>query len=71
MQKSLHYQENKINFKLINKKNIYGKNISKNYKWTIRNKKSLEKVHEQGDLIFVKRDNDIWLIKQYQKLTVG
>ena len=63
--------ENKINFKLINKKNIYGKIFPKNYKWTIRNKKSLEKVHEQGDLIFVKRDNDIWLIKQYPKVNGG
>ena len=63
--------ENKINFKLINKKKIYGKIFPKNYKWTIRNKKSLEKVHEQGDLIFVKRDNDIWLIKQYPKVNGG
>ena len=63
--------ENQINFKLINKKNIYGKIFPKNYKWTIRNKKSLEKVHEQGDLIFVKRDNNIWLIKQYPKVNGG
>ena len=63
--------ENKINFKLINKKNIYGKIFPKNYKWTIRNKKSLEKVHEQGDLIFVKRANDIWSIKQYPKVNGG
>ena len=63
--------ENKINFKLINKKNIYGKIFPKNYKWTIRNKKSLEKVHEQGDLIFVKKANDIWSIKQYPKVNGG
>jgi len=63
--------ENKINFKLINKKNIDGKIFPKNYKWTIRNKKSLEKVHEQGDLIFVKRANDIWSIKQYPKVNGG
>ena len=63
--------ENQINFKLLNKKNIDGKIFPKNYKWTIRNKKSLEKVHKQGDLIFVKRTNDIWLIKQYPKVNGG
>ncbi len=63
--------ENQINFKLINKKNIEGKILPKNFKWTIRNKKTLEKVHKQGDIIFVKRENNFWLIKQYPKVNGG
>ena len=63
--------ENIINFNLINKKNIEGKIFPKNYKWTIRSKKTLEKVHKQGDIIFVKKTNNFWLIKQYPKVNGG
>ncbi len=62
---------NEIKFKTINKdKNIEGNILSRNINWTLR-KKNIEKVHKIGDIIFVKKDNNSWLIKQYPKVNGG
>ena len=34
-------------------------------------KKSIDKVHKIGDIIFVKKNNNSWLIKQYPKVNGG
>ena len=60
-----------IIFKTINKKkNFEGNILPKNISWTLR-KKSIDKVHKIGDIIFVKKNNNSWLIKQYPKVNGG
>ena len=64
---------NEIKFKIINtkKKNITGIITYKNFKWTIRNKKLIQNVHKIGDIVFVKKENNSWLLKQYPKVNGG
>ena len=58
-----------INFKTINKKNnIKGNMIFKNVKWSIPNKKSIQDIHNIGDIIFIKKKNNSWFLKQYPKV---
>ena len=65
--------DNEIRFKTINEKknNIEGVILSKNLKWTTRNKKTIKEIHKIGDIIFVKRTNDTWRLKQYPKVNGG
>ena len=64
--------DNYIDFKIINeKKNFQGKLILKNIKWTIPKKKLIKDVYEIGDIIFVKKNDNVWLIKQYPKVNGG
>ncbi len=64
--------ENNIDFKIINeKKSTVGSLLKKNIKWTIPKKKLIKDIHEIGDIIFVKKSNDKWLIKQYPKVNGG
>ena len=64
--------ESEIRFKIIDKKN---KNqeilLFKNIKWTLRQNKAIKDIHEIGDIIFVKKENNTWKIKQYQKVNGG
>jgi penicillin-binding protein 1A len=64
---------NRIEFDLItNEKNsLKGSLLFKDIKWTIPKKKSIKDVHKIGDIIFVKKDNDNWLLKQYPKVNGG
>ena len=66
-------EENKIKFKIIDKKlkKTEGTIIFKNFKWTIPNKKTLQDIHEIGDIIFVKKQNTLWQLKQYPKVNGG
>ena len=61
-----------IKFKVIDKKksNLNGSLLKKNIKWSIR-KKSILDVHKVGDIIFVKKENNFWLLKQYPKVNGG
>ena len=34
-------------------------------------KKSIKDIHKIGDIVFVKKENDIWLLKQYPKVNGG
>ena len=63
---------NEIKFKIIgNKKNNTIQEIFlKNIKWTL-SKKNIQEIHKVGDIIFVKKENNFWAIKQYPKVNGG
>ena len=63
---------NEINFRTIekNKKNLNGIISLKNIKWTLR-KKTITEVYKVGDILFVKKENNDWKIKQYPKVNGG
>ena len=65
--------KNKINFEIINKfkKNIVGILPYKTLKWSIPNKKSIEDIHKIGDIVFVKKEKNFWVLKQYPKVNGG
>ena len=64
---------NEIKFQLIlnNKEKKNGSLFFKKIKWSIPNKKSIKDVHEIGDIIFVKKKGNFWLLKQYPKVNGG
>ena len=37
-------------------------------KWTLNKKKSVDEVHETGDIFFVKKESNSWKLKQYPKV---
>ena len=43
----------------------------RNLKWTIPQKKSIKDVHKIGDIIFVKKEKNIWQLKQYPRVNGG
>ena len=65
--------DKELKFRTIEKKGkifegiIYPRNI----KWTLRQNKSLGDVFELGDILFVKKEKNIWKIKQYPKVNGG
>ena len=63
----------KIKFKTIGdiKKNEEGILYTKDIKWTLRKKKLVHETHSIGDIIFVKKENSNWKIKQYPKVNGG
>ena len=66
-------EENTIKFKIIDKKlkKTEGTITYKDFKWTIPNKRTLQDIHEIGDIIFVKKQNTSWQLKQYPKVNGG
>ena len=65
---------NEINFKTIednSKKNLNGIISLRNISWTLKGNKSLEETHKIGDIIFVKKEENVWKIKQYPKANGG
>jgi len=64
---------NEIKFQLIlnNKEKKNGSLLFKKIKWSMPNKKSIKDVHEIGDIIFVKKEGNFWLLKQYPKVNGG
>ena len=62
-----------IKFKIIDegKTNINEVLLLEDNKWTVRSKKKLKEVHKAGDIIFVKKENNKWKIKQYPKVNGG
>ena len=66
-------ENNEIKFKTIekNKRTFQDKLIYKHYKWSIPLKKSVKDIHKIGDIIFVKKKNNFWLLKQYPKVNGG
>ena len=62
-----------IEFIILNKKksNIKGIINAKNIKWTIPKNKKITDRYKVGDIIFVKKENDSWLLKQYPKVNGG
>ncbi len=66
-------ENNQITFKTIDKKkkNINGILKFSSIKWSIPKKKSIKDVHEIGDIIFIKKENNDWKLKQYPKVNGG
>ena len=61
-----------IKFKTINKKKKLEGNLNlKDIKWTLKQKKTIEDFYQVGDILFVKKINNIWKIKQYPKVNGG
>ena len=61
-----------IKFKTINKKKLLEGNLNlKDIKWTLKQKKTIEDIHQVGDILFVKKIKNIWEIKQYPKVNGG
>ena len=69
----IYLDESKIKFNLINekRKNLEGTLLINDIKWTLRSKKSIKDTYEIGDILFVKKENNIWKIKQYPKVNGG
>ena len=65
--------DNGIKFKLIekNKNNFSDIVFYDELKWTLRRNKSIKDVYEVGDVIFLKKENKNWNIKQYPKVNGG
>ena len=61
----------KLRFKSIeNKKKLEGDILLKDISWTLK-KKKIEEVYDIGDIIFVKKENNMWKVKQYPKVNGG
>jgi penicillin-binding protein 1A len=62
-----------LKFKTINKnkKNVEGILSENNLKWTIPKNKSISDKYSIGDIIFIKKENDNWSLKQYPKVNGG
>ena len=69
----IYLDNEKIKFKIINTKikNANGILVLKNLKWSIPKKKSIKDVHKIGDIIFIKKNNNSWTLKQYPKVNGG
>ncbi len=65
----LEIKSNEINFKTL--KGLEGKIFLKKLKWAIPNKKTIFDRFNVGDIIFVKKEDDIWDLKQYPKVNGG
>ncbi len=65
--------ESQIKFKLIDekRKNLEGTLLINDIKWTLRSNKSIKDTYEIGDILFVKKENNNWKIKQYPKVNGG
>jgi penicillin-binding protein 1A len=62
-----------IKFKIINKnkKNVDGTLSKNNVKWTLSKNQLISTKYKIGDIIFVKRENNYWSLKQYPKVNGG
>ncbi len=66
--------EDRINFEILNSKEkneIKGILLFKNIKWSLRKKKTIKDTFKIGDIIFVKKENKFWSLKQYPKVNGG
>ena len=62
-----------IKFQIIDKKEeiIKGNLFLKDIKWSIPKNKKIQNIHKVGDVIFVKKDKNLWKLKQYPKVDGG
>ena len=62
-----------IKFNIIDEKrnNIEGSLSAKDLKWTIPTNKSITERYNLGDILFVKKENNNWTLKQYPKVNGG
>ena len=71
MQKFPLLENDKIEFEIIDKNKKKGFLKLNDFKWTIPKNKSIQNVHEVGDIIFVKKNLNSWQLKQYPKVNGG
>ena len=66
-------ENNKIKFQIIDKKKEKNEQtlLFANLKWSVPKKKLIKDIHEVGDIIFVKKENNFWNLKQYPKVNGG
>ena len=64
---------NEIKFELLDKKTTTTKNffILSDVKWSIPKNKTIKDIHEIGDILFVKKKEKQWQLKQYPKVNGG
>ena len=69
----INLNENEIDFKILSdeKKNNLEKLYAKDIKWSLRYKKKIQDKFNIGDIIFVKKEKNKWLLKQYPKVNGG
>ena len=69
----LEINESEIKFKIINQNetNSIEKLYFKNLKWSLPKNKTISSRHSIGDIIFVKKEKNIWQLKQYPKVNGG
>jgi penicillin-binding protein 1A len=62
-----------IKFTIINEKRekIEGVLLKKDLKWTIPRNKNISDRYNIGDILFVKKENNNWILKQYPKVNGG
>ena len=65
----LKINENGINFKTFT--GTPGNIFLKKLKWAIPNKKNIFDIFNVGDIIYIKRKNDLWNLKQYPRVNGG
>ena len=67
------FENDKIEFKIINKNKIKTEGVLtyKNFKWSIPKNKTIQNIHKIGDIIFIKKEKNSWLLKQYPKVNGG
>ena len=65
--------DSEIKFKIIKNKfnKVNGILNFKNVKWTIPKNKNIKDRYKIGDILFVKRKNNLWSLKQYPKVNGG
>ena len=66
-------ENTEIKFRTISEKKNINNGILrfKNIKWTIPKNKKINDRHKIGDIIFVKKEKNIWRLKQYPKVNGG
>ncbi len=61
--------QNNINFRTI--KGTRGTLEKDKIKWVLKNKKTINERFDLGDIIFVKKENNFWTLKQYPRVNGG
>jgi penicillin-binding protein 1A len=66
-------EKNQLEFQIIDKikKNKKGTLTLKNLKWSVPKNKTINDIHKIGDIIFIKKENNFWKLKQYPKVNGG
>ena len=69
----INLNDNEIDFKILSdeKKNNLEKLYAKDIMWSLRYKKKIQDKFNIGDIIFVKKEKNKWLLKQYPKVNGG
>ena len=66
-------EPSQLKFNIIDKvkKNREGILTLKNLEWSIPNNKKIKDIHKIGDIIFIKKENNFWKLKQYPRVNGG